>query len=207
MKQHKHHIIPLHMNGPNDQSNLVELTVEEHAEAHRKLFEQYGLWQDELAWKGLAGIIGHEEAVRMSQSLANKGKIVTEEQKKKQSEKMKGRKLTKEHRDNISKGKIGLYVGEKNPMFGRCGEKSPVFGRKHTEEEKEKIRLKMIGNTNKPKKPKQPKLPRKFLLGDLNPSKRDDVREKIRQSKLGKKRPFAKRRVRNEQGELVWSNS
>ena len=51
---HKHHIIPKHMGGTDDPSNLVELTVEEHAEAHRKLFEEHGRWQDELAWKGLA---------------------------------------------------------------------------------------------------------------------------------------------------------
>ena len=36
---HKHHIIPKHMGGTDDPSNLIELTIEEHAEAHRKLFE------------------------------------------------------------------------------------------------------------------------------------------------------------------------
>lgn len=39
---HKHHIIPRHMGGTDDPSNLVELTVEKHAEAHRQLYEQYG---------------------------------------------------------------------------------------------------------------------------------------------------------------------
>ncbi len=51
------------MGGSDDPSNLIELTVEEHAEAHRKLWEEHGRWQDKLAWQGLAGIIGHEEAV------------------------------------------------------------------------------------------------------------------------------------------------
>ena len=60
---HKHHIVPTHAGGTNDPDNIVLLTVEEHAEAHRLLFEQHGRWQDEVAWKGLAGIIGHEEAV------------------------------------------------------------------------------------------------------------------------------------------------
>ena len=41
--KHKHHIIPKHMGGTNDPSNLIELTVEEHAEAHKLLWEQYGL--------------------------------------------------------------------------------------------------------------------------------------------------------------------
>jgi hypothetical protein len=58
---HKHHIIPKHMGGTDDPSNLVELTVEEHAEAHRVLYEKYGRRQDYFAWKGLAGLMGKEE--------------------------------------------------------------------------------------------------------------------------------------------------
>ncbi len=49
------------MGGTDDPSNLIELTVEEHADAHRLLWEKYGHKEDELAWKGLAGIIGKEE--------------------------------------------------------------------------------------------------------------------------------------------------
>jgi len=49
------------MGGTDDPSNLVELTIEEHAEAHRLLWEQYGHWEDEVAWKGLSGQIGKEE--------------------------------------------------------------------------------------------------------------------------------------------------
>jgi len=54
------------MGGTDDPSNLVELTVEEHAEAHRKLFEKYGKWEDEVAWKGLAGIISKKEATKIA---------------------------------------------------------------------------------------------------------------------------------------------
>lgn len=39
---HRHHIIPRHAGGTDDPSNLVELTVEEHAEAHRILWERDG---------------------------------------------------------------------------------------------------------------------------------------------------------------------
>lgn len=60
------------MGGTDEPSNLVLLTVEEHAEAHRKLFEQYGKKQDELAWKGLLGLIDKEEMSRELASLNGK---------------------------------------------------------------------------------------------------------------------------------------
>ena len=53
------------MGGTDDPSNIIELTIEEHAEAHRKLFEEHGRWQDELAWKGLAKMISREEIIRI----------------------------------------------------------------------------------------------------------------------------------------------
>ena len=59
--KHKHHIIPRHMGGTDDESNLVELTIEEHAEAHRKLYEEHGRLEDYLAWRGLTGQIGKDE--------------------------------------------------------------------------------------------------------------------------------------------------
>ena len=43
---HFHHIIPKHLGGSDDPSNLIRLTVEEHAEAHRKLYEEHGLEED-----------------------------------------------------------------------------------------------------------------------------------------------------------------
>jgi len=52
------------MGGTDDPSNLIELSVEEHAEAHRVLYEKYGKWQDKVAWQGLVGLIGHNEIMR-----------------------------------------------------------------------------------------------------------------------------------------------
>jgi len=60
--KHKHHIAPKHMGGSDDPSNLVELTIEEHAEAHKKLWEEHGRWQDKIAWKTLSGQINIQEA-------------------------------------------------------------------------------------------------------------------------------------------------
>ena len=63
---HIHHIIPRHAGGSNDPSNRIELTVEEHALAHKKLFFIYGRWQDELAYLALEGQIGKEEATNIA---------------------------------------------------------------------------------------------------------------------------------------------
>jgi hypothetical protein len=51
----KHHIIPLHMNGPNEEWNLVTLSVEEHAYAHKLLFENYLNYYDLSAACMLSG--------------------------------------------------------------------------------------------------------------------------------------------------------
>ena len=78
------------MGGTDDPSNLIELTVEEHAEAHRLLYEQHGKWEDYYAWQGLSGRIGKEELIRKIQSAAN-SKPKSEETKKKMSEAHKAR--------------------------------------------------------------------------------------------------------------------
>jgi hypothetical protein len=52
------------MGGTDDPSNLIELTIEEHAEAHRLLFEEHGHWEDKIAWLGLAKLIGKEEVLK-----------------------------------------------------------------------------------------------------------------------------------------------
>jgi len=51
---HKHHIMTKHAGGTDDLSNLVELSVDDHAEAHRVLYEQYVQKNEELIlqiWK------------------------------------------------------------------------------------------------------------------------------------------------------------
>ena len=61
---HKHHIVPRHMGGTDEPSNLTELTIEEHAEAHRILYETYGKQEDYLAWQGLLALIPKAEIMR-----------------------------------------------------------------------------------------------------------------------------------------------
>ena len=63
----------------DDESNLILLTIEDHAEAHRVLYEKYGHWQDEIAWKGLSGQITNAEATKQVQRLSNLGKKQSKE--------------------------------------------------------------------------------------------------------------------------------
>jgi len=60
-KLHKHHIIPKHMGGSNDPSNITYLTPEEHGMAHWILFRLYGNLADRRAALGLFNMMGKEE--------------------------------------------------------------------------------------------------------------------------------------------------
>ena len=102
--KHVHHIIPKHMGGTDDPSNLIELSVEEHAEAHRILYEQYGRWQDKVAWQGLLGLIGHDEIMREMWD-ARKG----------EGNPYYGKKHTPEIRKKISENAKGKQLGMKKP--------------------------------------------------------------------------------------------
>jgi phage protein D len=154
--KHKHHIIPRHAGGSDDPSNIIELTVEEHAEAHRILYEQYNNWQDYCAWQALSGRIGQEEILRMKQGAANRGRKRTPEQcerikqaaiernkrwaenpelrveaNRKRSEAMKGRKKSKEAIDAWRESKAN------------------GAGFSHSPETKAKIAKSLEGNQNR----------------------------------------------------------
>ena len=170
---HKHHIVPRHMGGTDDPSNLINLTIEEHAEAHRMLYEEHGKWEDKIAWQMLSGQISNAEAANEVRRLANLGKRLSEETKRKIS----SRKTNppKETRKRMSIAK----TGNKNRL-----------GKKHTDETKEELRKASMGNKNgcisgyklddtfKEKK-------RKYMSDpNNNPSKRPEVKEKLRQAAL-----------------------
>jgi hypothetical protein len=156
MKQvlHKHHIIPRHAGGTDDTSNLVELTIEQHAEAHRKLYEQYNRQEDYLAWKGLSGLIGKDEMLLATCSLNSSrpghrnpfyGMKHTEETKRKISEKRKGHSDNKgipkseEHKKKISlrrkdQSKKYTFEHKDGRLFtGSTGDLSAITGSQGSE--------------------------------------------------------------------------
>jgi len=122
--KHLHHIIPKHMGGTDDPSNLIELTIEEHAEAHRKLYEQYGRVQDRRAWMGLTKMLSGEEIIR---------EILTAPK----SEEHK-RKISQAHKGKPKPWLIGSKHGAGN------------LGKPKSEQHKEKIRLSKLGKKRKP---------------------------------------------------------
>jgi len=60
------------MGGSNEPSNISYLTVKEHAQAHKELYEKYGKQEDYIAWQGLSKRINKEEIIRLKCSLGGK---------------------------------------------------------------------------------------------------------------------------------------
>jgi len=110
---HKHHIIPKHMGGTNDPENLVEVTIEKHAELHKQLWEDLGHWEDMIAWQMLSGQITKAYAIKKAQSFGAKSR------KKRfgNENHFYGKKHSQDTIDLISKKKIGSIPGNKN-KFG-----------------------------------------------------------------------------------------
>lgn len=123
------------MGGTDDPSNLVELTIEEHAEAHRILYEAHGRWQDKVAWQGLLGLIPHQ-AIMEEMYAARRGEgnhmygkpcfyKMTEEEKQNWKENigkaMKGRKFTDEHKKKLSENNGRSQLGKEPWNKGKKG--------------------------------------------------------------------------------------
>lgn len=66
---HNHHIVPRHMGGSDDASNLIYISIDQHAEEHRLLFEKYGKVEDYIAWRALSGQISMNDASKEAQLL------------------------------------------------------------------------------------------------------------------------------------------
>ncbi len=92
------------MGGTDDSSNIIELTVEEHAAAHKKLYEEYGHWEDLAAWQGLSKLIPHADMAREISRLANLGNT-----------NKRGKKVSLESREKMRIAKLGKKYGPRGP--------------------------------------------------------------------------------------------
>ena len=113
---HIHHILPKHMGGTDEETNLIKLTVDAHAEAHKKLWEEYGHWQDYLAWQGLSKRVGREELIKMKSYYTHLGKPKSEEHRQKLSESHKGKIFTEETKNKMSLSAKGNKNRRGKPM-------------------------------------------------------------------------------------------
>jgi hypothetical protein len=124
------------MGGTDEPSNLMEVTTEEHAELHLALYLEHGRWQDWVASQGLAGIIGHEEAVYQSIVAGNAKAIANRRSYEGDSNPFYGKSQSPESRESISQSLKEHYKQEGHPWTGR----------KHSEETKAKFKKRVPWN-------------------------------------------------------------
>ena len=156
VSKHKHHIIPQYEGGSDFAENLVELTVTQHAMWHFAEWQRKNRWQDRIAWMGLAGIIGHEEAVSqaITESWKNRDPRVgwnhTEETKRKISQSQIGKVIPADARSKMSVSAKNRCTPEWRERQSRKlkGKEARNKGVPMSEEQKEKLR-KTAGHPNK----------------------------------------------------------
>jgi hypothetical protein len=69
MVRHKHHIIPRHAGGSDDENNLIEVSLTQHTMWHFANWCLWGRLEDRLAYKGLGGQVQGEELSRKKRLL------------------------------------------------------------------------------------------------------------------------------------------
>lgn len=137
--KHKHHIIPRHMGGSDEPSNIVELTIEEHAEAHRMLFERYGKLQDKIAWLMLSGKTDEGEKLRIDLATQAFQDFVSDrtrsaDWRNKIAESLRGTKQTPESNQKRSVSLKRAYINNPDLRHRRS-----VYAKKHAEEYRERM--------------------------------------------------------------------
>jgi hypothetical protein len=118
------------MGGTDDPSNLVELSVEDHAAAHMELYEKHGNQFDLIAARMLRKEITGKEA-RILASIAATTPEVLERRGRSISMAKTGAKYDENYSQVRKVACANMHKGEENPFYGKA----------HTEETKAKIAL------------------------------------------------------------------
>lgn len=144
------------MGGSDDPTNLVSLTVEEHAQAHLDLYNKYRKEEDLIAHRMLSGLISVEEARRLATIESNKNRVFTPEILENYRKAQLGKVLSEETKEKIrayrhtpeaiakiiaaNKLKKGMKRSPKSKERMRLSQ----LGKKHSEETREKMRMSAI---------------------------------------------------------------
>jgi hypothetical protein len=116
------------MGGTDTPDNLIRVNVALHAFLHKCLFEEYGNWQDEFAWKALSG----QKPIKEIDEELEKIRA------KRISDALRGRKKTKESKENMSKtAKIRANTPEGKAHLHSIANNG--LGKKRSKETREKI--------------------------------------------------------------------
>lgn len=173
-----HHIVPKCMGGTDDEDNLIDLFAREHFEAHRMLALEnpdndklvYAWWMmshtNKAKDRDYEITAAEYEEARIAFSNTQSKAISGE------NHPMFGKRHSEESRKKISESHKGLFVGDKNPMFGvkRAGKNHPMYGKHLSEETKKKLSEALSGENN-------PNYGKKFS---------DYTISKMRNAKIGK---------------------
>lgn len=113
------------MGGTDDESNIQVLTIPEHAEAHRLLYETYGKTEDKIAWKMLLSNAEDPDLYKELLSFAGKKSA---EKRKKTGPWNKGKTgvyshETLEKMSRANRGKRAWNKGVSNPLSAENGRK------------------------------------------------------------------------------------
>lgn len=195
------------MGGSDEESNLVELTVEEHAEAHRVLWEEHGNEYDRIAWLSLTKQIDCAEARILSVIEWNKNRTISNETKQKMSQSMKKYYSNPENIKNQSEAtKAGmkdwwnnLSEEEKQDYKERCSKRPEGWiqpsGWTYTHTDEAKAAISIAQKNRKRSKEeiekiKKTKKERGCGIGERNAMANEENRKKVAQSKIGRKRVY-----------------
>ena len=195
-----HHIIPRYilkkLGLPENwmgKDNLISLTAEEHSYAHHDRWKRFGQRQDELAWKGAAGIMSKEEIIKALQHMPK-----SEETKRKISEakmgntNMLGKKHSPESRQQMSEVKMGKKASPETraKMVENSywkGTERPPF----TEEHRQKL---SEGQAGLKRGPYTEEHKRKISEANTGKKRTAETKKKISEVMRGKKRgPYKKK--------------
>ena len=111
--KHRHHILPKHRGGSDDPSNLVSLTVEQHAKAHWVEFMLEGHTNDLIAYMALSNLIDKSEIhAEIMKSPEYRAKL------RRAQKGHKGTPHTEEHKKWIGEINKVKQKGKRNSQYG-----------------------------------------------------------------------------------------